>query len=130
MDISRSQFQRILKGAVIASAAVIILGYAAWRSFDYARGPRIEVFQPADGATVASSTAAIAGRADRVKSLTIDGSPASFDESGNFSDTIVVFPGVNVVYFAATDQFGRSTEAEVRIFGSVPLPVLEATTTR
>ena len=44
--------------------------------------------------------------------------PIETDESGNFKETLVVFPGVNVISFNATDQFKRMVRAELRVFGS------------
>ena len=107
---TRTQLIRYLKIGIIVIAALIIIGYGAWRSLDYARGPVITIFQPVNGSMAASSTIDILGRANRVNSLTINGMSVSLDEQGNFKETVVVFPGVNMITLEAMDQFGRSTE--------------------
>ena len=107
---TRTQLIRYLKIGIIIVAALIIVGYGAWRSLDYARGPAITIFQPVNGSMAASSAIDILGRADRVNSLTINGMSVSLDEQGNFKETVVVFPGVNMITLEAMDQFGRSTE--------------------
>jgi hypothetical protein len=112
---TRTQLIRNLKIGIIVLAALIIASYGAWRSLDYARGPVITVFQPIDGSMIASSTAEIIGRADRVNDLTINGRPISLDEQGNFKETLIVFPGVNIITLDAKDQFGRSTEKQIEV---------------
>lgn len=116
MPLTRSRFIRLLRigGAVLA--LILIAGYIIWRSLDYARGPAIRIFEPQDGATVASSTAELVGRADRINMLTLDDRPISVDERGNFRETIAVFPGLNRITMRATDQFQRETRLEIRIF--------------
>ena len=112
---TRTQYIRYIKIGIIAIAVLIIVSYGAWRSLDYARGPAITIFQPVNGSTAASSTIDILGRADRVNSLTINGSPISLDESGNFKETLIVFPGVNMITLSAKDQFGRATEKQIEL---------------
>lgn len=114
---TRSRFIRLLRLIAIIVVAAILVGYAIWRSFAYARGPVINVFQPISGSTVSSTTMEIVGRADRVSSLTLDGNPISIDEAGNFSETIAVFAGTNMITLDATDQFGRSVEKMIEVVG-------------
>ena len=119
---TRTQLIRNMRIALIVVVAAIIIIYAVWRSLAYARGPKIEIFQPVNGSTAASSTIEIVGRADRVTSLTVDGSPISFDEQGGFRDAVIVFPGVNMVALDAADQFHRTAQVELEIFGDTDLP--------
>ena len=110
MPFTRTQLIRNLKIGIIVLAALIIASYGAWRSLDYARGPAITIFQPVNGSAMSSSTMDIIGRADRINSLTINGQAISLDEQGNFKETVIVFPGVNMITLSASDQFGRATE--------------------
>ena len=112
---TRTQFIRLLKLGIIILVAIAIISYAAWRSLAYARGPAIIIFQPENGSTAASSTIDIVGRADRVNSLTIDGMPISLDQQGNFRETVIVFPGANMITIGAKDQFGRATEKQIEV---------------
>ncbi len=120
MPLTRSRFIRLLRIGALILAASLIAGYGLWRSFAYAQGPRIEVFTPTSGIAVASSTVDIIGKASRINSLALNGSPLSMDESGNFKDTRAIFPGINIFKLYATDQFGRSTEMQIEIAGQPP----------
>ena len=112
---TRTQYIRYIKIGIIIVAALIIVGYGAWRSLDYARGPAITIFQPVNGSTAASSTIDILGRAVRVNDLTVNGMSVSLDEQGDFKETVIVFPGVNVITLAAKDQFGRAVEKQIEV---------------
>jgi hypothetical protein len=129
MNFTRTRFAKLIRVASTLVVIVIVIGYAAYRSLAYIRGPIIHVFQPIDGASIASTTVTIIGRVDRVNSLALNDNPIQVDESGNFKQTIIVFPGVNIVTLRATDQFQRATTAELRMFGTKELPVGRVGTT-
>ncbi len=118
MNLTRTRFSRLLRVTGTAVAVLIIAAYAGYRSLPYIRGPIISVFQPVNGSTISTTTATVIGRADRVNSLSLDGNPTQIDESGNFKQTLIIFPGANIIYLDATDQFKRSTHAEIRVFGT------------
>ncbi len=118
MTFTRTEFAKSVRMSVLIIVIVIIVGYAAFRSLPYVRGPQIILFQPINGSTIASTTITVVGRALRINSLTMNDNPIETDESGNFKETLVVFPGVNVISFNATDQFKRMVRAELRVFGS------------
>ncbi len=118
MNITRTTFLRIIKTTAIAVVAIIIITYAIARSLTYARGPKIDLNEPADGAVVSSPTVDLAGMIERAHDLTINGSAVSIDEQGNFKQTIVVFPGINKITLRATDQFDRNTETDIVIVGA------------
>lgn len=118
MTFTRTEFARSVRAAGLIVIAVVIVGYAVFRSLPYVRGPEILLFQPINGSTISSTTMVVAGRSLRANSLTMNDSLLEIDEAGNFKETLVVFPGVNVISFNATDQFRRSAHAELRVFGT------------
>ncbi|MDE2038314.1 MAG: hypothetical protein KGI69_03810 [Patescibacteria group bacterium] len=122
MTITRSRFQRALRWGIFAAAAAVVVGYAIWRSVAYLQGPEIDVLQPVDGATAPSTTVEVIGRAQRVSSISLNGSPISIDQSGGFRQTIVVFPGADFISLSATDQFGRSVSKTIEVYGTAALP--------
>jgi hypothetical protein len=122
MALTRTSTLRIIRYTGIVMIAALIIAYAIWRSLNYARGPQIEVIEPANGASVSASTVVIHGQALRVNSLFLNGNSVSVDQQGNFNETVIVFPGLNVLTLSANDQFGRSTEKELEIVGTNGLP--------
>jgi hypothetical protein len=123
MRLNRTAWLRLIKFAIVCVVAILIITYAISRSLSYTRGPRISVFQPVDGSSIGASTVTIQGRADRINTLYLDGSPISMDQQGTFSEMMTVFPGSNIITLSAHDQFGRTTQTLIHLFGTVDLPI-------
>lgn len=102
---------------ILIAGVSVVVAYATWRSLNYARGPAINIFFPPDQTATSSKVINMYGRADRISRLSINGRDLTIDELGNFSEILVIFPGINVVTIGATDQFGRSISKEVRLYG-------------
>lgn len=117
MPLTRSASLRLVRVILIGLAVTLIIGYIAWRSFDYVRGPKIEILDPPDGMLLASSTVVVNGRAERIIDLTVNGDPLSMDEQGEFSRAFVAFPGINILTFSGADQFGRNVERRLTLIG-------------
>jgi hypothetical protein len=112
---TRSSLLRLLKISAAILLILIVAGYSIWRSFDYARGPRITIAEPADWSSTQASTTAIHGIVERAHILTMNGKPVSIDEVGNFNEIIIVFPGTNIITFIARDQFDRTIDKKITI---------------
>jgi hypothetical protein len=116
MPFTRSTLLRIIKTGSAILVICIIVAYALWRSFTYVQGPSISITEPQNGDTITASTTIIRGIVERANSITLNGKSISIDEQGNFIETIIIFPGVNVISFEARDQFERSVETKVRVY--------------
>ena len=123
MGLNRTASIRLIRIGSLVLVALVIVIYAVWRSLNYARGPHITIFEPLDGTSISASTAIVKGRADRVNKLTLNSQPISMDEQGNFDETVTIFPGVNILTLQANDQFNRSTDSTLHLFGTVEFPV-------
>ena len=115
MPFTRTTFLRIIKIGSAILVILLIVAYALWRSFAYARGPRITLSEPANYASVTSTTTHVIGRVERANTITLNGKAITIDEQGNFDETIIVFPGTNILTLVARDQFERSIETQVQI---------------
>lgn len=117
-NFGRRSFIRLLR---IAGATVLILavvGYAIWRSLNYALGPEIHISSPTNGSAIASSSVTLEGQVLRVNAVSLNGRPISVDEQGNFHEPVIIFPGLNTITFTATDQFGRAASKELDLVGT------------
>ena len=95
---------------------LLIVSYALWRSFNYARGPAIVLSEPTNFQTITSTTTHVIGQVARANTITLNGRPVTIDERGNFDETILVFPGTNFLTLEARDQFERIIDTKVVIF--------------
>lgn len=52
----------------------------------------------------------IEGTSKHAKEVLVNGHPLSIELSGNFSDTLALVPGYNIITVKSTDSFGRTKE--------------------
>src|SRR3989344_9126775 len=98
----------------------VILVLAVGGYFFYeARGvifdPKLEIFEPKDGAVINSSRLHIAGRTEPMLKVWIGGREAQADEKGIFEDNIPVWPGLNEIALKVRDKFGNETRKVLRV---------------
>lgn len=117
--LSRTSIIRLIRIILIVIVVLFISGYGISRSLNYARGPEIVIIEPISGSTIHSQTVKMVGRADRINNLSLNGSPISIDEQGNFNQNLVVFSGVNIWTLEGKDQFNRKTSLQLKIFGNI-----------
>lgn len=109
---------------LFAAFLVLVLVYAYITAQDMLYGPRIIVATPAEGITVQSSVVEITGTVENVSVLRLEGTIIPVDESGTFTETLVVAPGANTFVLSAEDTFGRSSEETITVLYTAPAPVL------
>lgn len=106
---------KIIKYSIIITVVCVVIGYTYFAFRDYIYGPSIVVFEPANGSTVSTSTVIIKGQGVRIQDITLNGRPLFIDDSGNFTETILLFPGYNVSLIQASDKFNRTTEYKLEL---------------
>lgn len=119
MNLNRTATLRLIRFSSIALVALIIIVYAIFRSLNYIHGPVIDIFQPINGSAISSTTVTIIGQAVRVNALSMNGKTVFIDEAGNFKETLLVFPGMNIITFTAHDQFGRTETKQLQLVGTL-----------
>ena len=112
---SRRETKFYLKTIIICLFLVCLFGYGAFEIWNYATGPRITVSSPANGVAVSDSLITITGQGKNTKEITLDDRPIVTDETGKFSEKILLSYGYNVLELKAEDRFGKQTEQELQI---------------
>lgn len=106
------------RGVLLFLAVALIFatfGYALFESRRLIEGPRLVIYTPLDGSATSSASITLAGFAENISFLTINGLPAYIDESGHFTHTLSPAPGYAIFTVAATDRFGRQASKSVHI---------------
>jgi hypothetical protein len=103
---NRETTKKVLVWLGISLVALIILGYATYASHGFIKGPTVSILQPKES-IFSTSTVSIVGKADRIKTLNLNGRAIFIDEQGNFTETVLLSPGYNVETIEARDKFGR-----------------------
>jgi hypothetical protein len=120
MNINRSNFIHIIKIGAITVIIVLITSFAIWRSYNYIKGPYIEILSPKNLESIDATTTTITGTAYRINTVKINGKPINIDESGNFKETFLLMKGTNRFTISANDLFDRYTKLELDIYRPFP----------
>ncbi len=88
----------------------LVGGYAYSTSHDFLAGPTINLRDPAADALLTNDQIVVAGTAERIAKLYLNGRQIFTDELGNFTETIILQTGYNQLEIRAIDKFGRETK--------------------
>jgi hypothetical protein len=113
--LNRDGIKKILQITIITVLAVIVIIYSFLSFKDYIYGPQIIIYYPENGSTIATSTVIIKGRVLHIQDILLNNRPILIDKQGNFSETLLLFPGYNVSIFSAKDKFDRTTEYKLEL---------------
>lgn len=108
-------FKKIVKIAGLSIFFVLIFIFAFSRSKDLIFGVKIKDVTLADGTTAMESIVKVAGNAKNAVRLALNGREISVDQQGNFSETIALLPGYNIVSIEARDKFGYEDEKNYKL---------------
>ncbi|MFH1200828.1 MAG: hypothetical protein V1484_00660 [bacterium] len=73
-----------------------------------------------DGTTVTENIIKLTGIAKNAINLTLNGREISVDQSGNFSETIALLSGYNIIDIKAKDKFGYVDEKNYKLIYEFP----------
>jgi len=91
-------------------AGSFLIWYIYYESRDYLSGPEIQIIYPQDKTEIFGPQVEVRGKAFRVNSITLNDSPIFIDETGAFSEKLILQSGYNIIKFEAKDRFGKETE--------------------
>lgn len=92
---------------------VLVIGYGVFEARGLLIGPTIVV---SDEVTETNAQMVkIEGHADRITSLTMNGTDIPVTEQGDFSEPFVLAAGMNEITLQAKDKYGKETVKIVRI---------------
>lgn len=100
--------------SLLALGLVVVL-YSGFQAQKIIRGPVITLTSPLNGATYTTPLVEIKGVAKNISELSLNNRPLYTDKSGNFSDTLLLIPGYNIIKLDASDKFGSQTEKKIEI---------------
>jgi hypothetical protein len=92
---------------LIGIAALIILGYAAFRLWAIVWGPELTIEYPESGFTAKQELINIRGQAKRISSIYLNDRQIFTDRAGNFEQSLLLAPGYNIMTVRVEDRFGR-----------------------
>jgi len=107
--------RRLIKKILFISIVLFIVAYVYYQSISLATGPEIIIASPINGSTVTESLVIFSGTAENISHITFNDRPIFVNEKGEFSQALLVLPGLNIIEIDAGDRFGRTTKKILQI---------------
>lgn len=122
---------------IITTLAVVLLfgGYIYYQSRGFIQGPHITITEPSDQSLVVHQELLhIAGTAENISHLTLNGAPISIDQYNEFNESLLLAEGFNIIEVTGTDRFNHTkTRTRYIVYESLEPPgyahTMVATTT-
>ncbi len=108
------------KGLLMGIAFFVIAGFTYLKMQNFLEGPRIEIFSPENGSTITNSFFNITGQARNISFLYLNDGQIFVDEEGNFSESLLAYPGYNIITLRARDKFEREITESLEIVFDAP----------
>lgn len=100
---------------LIGTLVLISLLYGGYRAYPLIIGPRITIYNPQDGDTVASTTFELSGKVSRVKEITVQGRLIPIGTDGHFTEILVADAPYTILVISATDFYGAKVTKTLRV---------------
>ena len=106
----------MLRVLIVIIFVLVISGYSLFQAHNILSGPQIALASTVtSGAVVGQQAIDISGKAKNISFISLDDRPIYIDESGNFKEKLLLYPGYNIIRLYARDKFGAETEKKVEL---------------
>jgi hypothetical protein len=113
----------VLASLFIGVAAV---GYVGSQVRSVLAPPLLELSEPSGDVTIQGNSLVVSGRAEIGADVTINEQVVMTDKNGQFNESLILSPGLNVIEIVAVNKFERESRLTRRISAELPqVPVSE-----
>ena len=98
---------------ILLAFFILVLAYAYFEGQALLRGPTINISPRV--MEVSESFVTISGTAERISSLSLNGTPIPITEDGAFEEGYVLTPGYNLLVLDARDKYGKTAQRSIEI---------------
>ena len=99
----------------LITSFLLLTSYSIYQARSIILGPRIWIDIPQDGQTVESPLVTIEGRSRNIAWISLNDRQIFTDETGKWSEKLIVSEGLSIMTVEARDRFGHETEKSVQI---------------
>ncbi len=108
-------YYQTCKTGLLALAGALFVLYAGYQILGVVHGPRISIVAPVHGSVQNEDHITLTGVSTDIASISVNGHQIFTDQSGTFSEKLLLLDGYNVIEVRATDKFKRTTVAHVEV---------------
>ena len=106
---------RFIKIISFSAIVLIILGYSYYQTKDYLKGPILELIEPANNSTHYQNDVTIKGYAKNISYISMNGRQIFTDQSGQFSEKILLSEGYNIIDISTEDKYERKNQKILKL---------------
>lgn len=103
----------VIKAIIISFFVLFIIGYSTFQAHKLISGPQVSVYSPISGEVATSSEVSVTGQAKNISFISLNDRPIFVDQSGNFNEKLLLYPGYNIIKILAKDKFGAIAEKKI-----------------
>ena len=107
-----SHAKTILLGLLVVG---MLSGYILFQARHLLIGPVLTITTPASGTHVTQEMVSISGETQNATKVLLNDRPIFTDETGSFTEHIILPMGYTIVTVAAVDRFGRTTTTHIEL---------------
>ena len=105
----------VLRYGTIALVGILLVFYIYTQSITYLRGPQLIIHGPINGISTSDIQTTVSGNARNVSFITINGRQIYANESGDFTEKLLLNSGYNIITINVTDRFNRSVTKNIHL---------------
>ena len=94
---------------------MLLVAYSLYQARALLMGPQIWVESPQNGRRVESPLITVSGRSKNIAWLSLNDRQIFTDEEGEWSEKLLVSPGLSIMTLKARDRFGREIMKHVQV---------------
>ncbi|HMO79050.1 MAG TPA: hypothetical protein PJ997_02680 [Candidatus Paceibacterota bacterium] len=113
---AKNKASSIIRAILFILFFVGIISYALFNSRVLIAGPQINIFSHQNGQKITDSNLIkIEGKASNISFFWLNERQIFTDEKGDFSETLLLYPGYNIIWFTAKDKFEREVQEKIEL---------------
>lgn len=107
--------KKILTYVLVIGFVASIACYGYYQSRELRRGPQITVAYPQDGALLDDTFITLRGTVENAAFIRLRGRQIYTNPAGEFSESLLLYPGYNIITVAVKDAFGRIRQKQITV---------------
>lgn len=112
------------KTLILATGILVVLAAVSYVFFQIrsvTAAPLLEITEPANDLTVSGNSVLISGKTEIGAEVTINNQAVLVDKMGEFEESLILSPGLNIVEIKSTNKFGKSSRTVRKISTETPI---------
>lgn len=113
--LSHQDLHKKIEKFFVMFLVLLSLTYGGWKMYPLIAGPSLQIYNPHDNDTVASTTFELSGQVSRVREITVQGRTIPIGTDGHFAEILIAQAPYTTLVITATDFYGKVVTKTLRV---------------